>query len=84
MLVVEMFISLNEEFHDLLAAAFVLRLLHHHTEDIDECWSMHFVTLLRKKVGAKFLTEFRPIAVIQVLWKLYSKVLELLTEHRFN
>ena len=46
----------------------------------DELWATHEVTLLAKIPKALRVKDFRPIAVLPVLYKLYSRVLYMLAE----
>ena len=46
----------------------------------DELWATHEVTLLAKIANALRVKDFRPIAVLPVLYKLYSRVLYMLAE----
>ena len=41
----------------------------------DELWRTHEVSLLAKITNAIFVKDFRPIAVLAVIFKLYSRVL---------
>ena len=46
----------------------------------NELWRTHEVSLLEKVVNALMVKDFRPIAVLPVLFKLYSRVLFMLGE----
>ena len=46
----------------------------------DELWATHEVTLLAKVTNALLVKDFRPIAVLPVMYKLYSWVLYMLGE----
>ncbi len=46
--------------------------------DKDELWATREVTLLAKIPTALMVEDFRPIAVLQVMFKLYSRVLYML------
>ena len=74
-IVAEMLQALDDDILEVVASAFKLRLLNHDSEDFDKAWDQQIVLLIRKKLKATFITDFRPIAVISVLQKLYSRVL---------
>ena len=67
-----------------LARPFKLRLLNHDSKDSDIVWDSQSVLLILKKVKAVFITDFRPIAIISVVQKLYSRVLLQFADGRFN
>ena len=71
-IVAEMLKSLPEETADTLAELFVLRLLNHVSEDAEEAWDIYMVPLIAKVPGANQVSQFRPIAVLPVLQKLFS------------
>ena len=73
MIVVEMLQELDEDFFDLLARVFQLRLLNHSSERADTTWSMNVITLIAKKAKATLVKDFRPITVLPMLYRLYSK-----------
>ena len=82
--VFEMLHALDQEFFDLLAYVFRFRLLNHYSEHSDAIWEKNVITLLEKRVGASFIKDFRPITVLPVLYRLYSKVLELMCGERLQ
>ena len=71
----EMLQALDDDLLTLLAEIFRNRLLNKSTWAADEAWDLHFVKMLRKKGFANRVKDFRPIAVLPVLFKLYSRVL---------
>ena len=79
LIVTEMLEVLDEECFEVLALAFNFRLLNHLSESWDDCWDRHCVTLLRKRAQAHLAKDFRPIAVLPVLQKLYPKVLVIIS-----
>ena len=44
---------------------------------VDELWRSHEVSLLAKITNAKMVKDFRPIAVLPVIYKLYSRVMNM-------
>ena len=46
----------------------------------DLLWNQHEVSLLAKVTDANMVNDFRPIAVLPVIYKLYSRVMYMLTE----
>ncbi len=79
LIVIEMMTALDEELLEYLARAFQFRLIYHYSEDGDDCWTHHFVTLVRKVIGAKSVSQFRPIALLAAIYKIYSRLLLLLS-----
>ena len=75
LIVVEMLLHLPEEVFDVLAALFLDRLMHRNAKDDTHVWSFHTVSLIAKRAGAEFVSEFRPIALLPVVYKWYSKML---------
>ena len=75
LIVVEMLLYLPEEVYDLLAALFLDRLLHRNAPNDTLVWAFHSVSLIAKCAGAQFVTQFRPIALLPVLYKWYSRML---------
>ena len=73
-IVAEMLYHLEDDVLDVLAKAFVLRLLNHISEDDDRVWDNQCLNLIKKRADAKFIKDFRPIAIIPVFQKLYSKL----------
>jgi hypothetical protein len=68
----------TEEFYDLLAEMFLKLLFNPPSEDAEDAWGVHPVSLLMKVKGAKHIKHFRPIGVLPVLYTLYSRTLMLL------
>jgi len=79
-LVAEMLKELDEDTFELLAEAFKRRILNRSGPEDEKLWSLHEVQLIMKVTNAKRAREFRPIAVLSVLYKLYSRVLARLAE----
>ena len=77
--VAEMLKELEEEQLIILLDLYNARLLNLPTAQGDTCWDELLVQLVQKRVGAKLLAQFRPIAIISVLSKVYSKCLLLLS-----
>ena len=78
-IVVEMLFQIDTDVLDELACIFQLRLLNHISEDGDDSWDLQYLNLIRKKLNALFVKDFRPIAIIPVLQKLYSRLILNLT-----
>ena len=83
-LVMEMLLELDDDILDLLASSSKQRILNSNTFSSDPCWDEHLVTMLRKKGFQHRVNDFRPIAVLPVLYKVYSRVLLLLQGGRIN
>ena len=79
MLVAVMLHQLDDDIWDLLATVFEMRILNHVSESDDAAWELQMVNLLRKKSIPKTVKDFRPIAIMPVLQKLYSRVLLILS-----
>ena len=80
-----MFFCLEDEVLDAIADAFRLRLLNHPSEDVDPAWDSHVVSLIKKTVGANQLKQFRGVAILPTLYKVYSRCLVLMaTFSRFG
>ena len=79
MLVAEMLFQLDDDVWEAIAQTFRMRMLNHVSEDEDEAWDEQVVQLLRKKVAPKTVKDFRPITILPMLQKLYSRVLLLLS-----
>ena len=71
-----MLIALPDEVLDIIAEAFVDNILNRN-EDKDT-WNICVAKLIAKVKRPKDITQFRPIAIIPVLAKVYSKVIWLL------
>ena len=84
MLVAEMLHELDDDAFSLLADIFRVRILNRSPCAEDVAWNGHLVTLLRKKGFRNHVRDFRPIAVLPVLFKVYSLVLLALTEQRLD
>ena len=74
-IVVEMLLHLPEEILEVLAALFQDRILNWNAKDDTHVWAFNSVCLIAKCAGAQFVTEFRPIALLPVMYKWYSKML---------
>ena len=74
-LVLEMLIDLDEETLEFISAAFFQRLRNSPCSRNDPCWSHNLVQLIRKKARATSVVDYRPIAVVSVLYKVYSACL---------
>ena len=79
-IVAEMLFQLGDDVIEELARAFIFRIINHETEDTDNVWATQSLNLIKKSAHAITIEEFRPIAIIAVLQKLYSKVLLRLTK----
>ena len=79
LLVAEMLFQLEVDILHQLAEVFKLRILNHETEWDDDTWCVVLLNLIPKKSVPKTVRDFRPIAILSVLSKLYSKLLEWLT-----
>ena len=77
-IVAEMLFHLEDDLLCVLAEVFQCRLLNHGPEDPDAAWDHFFVRLLQKRVDAKTIKQLRPISIIPVLSKLYSRFLFML------
>ena len=76
MVVAEMLFLLSEEVLDLLAELFKDRLMNRQGNDDNLVWNTHVVSLIAKKGGgAEYTKDFRPIALLPVIYKLYSRIL---------
>ena len=77
-LVAEMLMSLDEESLQCVAEAFSLKLLN---EDDEATWDHHIVNLVATSFTEAINVDvYRPIAVIQVFYKLCSKTLDFLSK----
>ena len=74
-IVVEMLRHLDVDVLDLLADVFRLRLLGHHSEHYDDSWKVCVANLVAKVKRPETIKQFRPIAILPVLSKLYSKLI---------
>ena len=74
-----MLFELEDDVLETIAAAFRVRLLNNETEDSEQVWSQQLVILIQKKTRPVYLTDYRPIAIMAVLQKLYSRVLLLMS-----
>ena len=79
LIVAEMLFQLDEDVIEEIARSFTFRLLNHASEDEDKVWELQTLNLIKKKAQAIYIEDFRPIAIIAVLHKLYSKMLLRLT-----
>ena len=78
-LVAEMLKQLDIDILDTLADIFKLRIMNHPSEEEDESWKVVMINLIPKKIKPRTIKDFRPIAILSVLCKLYSKLLDWLT-----
>ena len=69
----EMLYQLDEDILEELAKTFTLRLLNHHSENGDHTWQQNFINLVKKKANAIHVKDFRPIAIIPVVQKLFPR-----------
>ena len=67
LVVAEMLQSLDDDILDVLADLFKLRLINHTSEDSAEAWAMQNQNLIKKKVKAVQILQFRPIAILPVI-----------------
>jgi len=74
-IVAEMIRGLDQEGFEEIAMSFQDRLRNTEQSKNDNTWNTHLVALVRKRVGALKLSQFRPIAILSVLYKLYSRCL---------
>ena len=75
-LVVEMLRECDHSYFALLADVFRARLLNIPPHCDDEAWATHCISLVPKKSpGLRSVKQFRPIALLPTLYKLYSIVL---------
>ena len=80
MVVAEMLQHLDDDILTVLADIFKERLLNRGKWAHDDTLDSHLVTLLRKKGFANRVKDFRPIATLPVLYKLYSKTMLEMTD----
>jgi hypothetical protein len=73
-----MLFDLDHDVLNIIAGVFRARILNHATEDDNTSWDEFCVQLLQKKASAVTIKHFRPISIVPVLSKLYSRVLLLL------
>ena len=78
-LVAEMLKHLDIDILHLIADVFKLRILNHSSEDDEQAWDQVLLNLIQKKVNPITIKDFRPIAILPVLLKLYAKLLDYLT-----
>ena len=74
-IVAEMILALPEEAFDVLCDVFRLRILNHPGADDAGSFSKYEMTLLMKIADPRSMRQWRPIAVLSVLAKLYSSVI---------
>eukprot|EP00973_Karenia_brevis_P022841 3142199-Karenia_brevis.AAC.1 len=84
LLVVEMLKELDADLLEVLASVFRSRLLNNQASSNDESWDQHLVRLLKKKDFKNRVHQFRPITVLPVLYKVYSRCLLALTDGCMN
>jgi ribonuclease HI len=83
-LVAEMLQNLDLDILHLIAEAFKLRILNHGSEIKEEAWNEVVLNLIPKKKRPRNIKQFRPIAILAVLQKLYIKVLDSLSEGKLK
>ena len=71
----EMLAELDTDILDHLADVFRMRLLNHHSELYGSAWDHCCANLIKKVNRPLNITQFRPIAILPVLSKLYSKLI---------
>ena len=84
LLVIEMLLELDDDLLDILAVALRQRLLNTHIGNDDLGWDHHMVSLIKKRSFKNSVGDLRPIAVLPVLYKVYSRVLLMLTEGKLE
>ena len=75
LVVIEMLRELDSDVWETIANCFQFRLLNHWTEDTDSVWKTQLVTMVKKKNGKLTMWGFRPIAMLPIIYRLYSKTL---------
>jgi len=83
-LVAEMLQELDDDVLTVLADMFKQRLLNVGPCSEDTAWDENAVQLLKKKGFAHRVRDFRPITVLPVLFKVYSRVILALTQNRLD
>ncbi len=78
-LVAEMLRHLDIDILHLIADAFRLRILNHSSERGERAWEYVFLNLIPKILQSKTIKDFRPIAILPVLSKLFSKLMDYLS-----
>ena len=71
----EMLGALDLDILDHLADTFKMRILNHHSELYGKAWEDCYANLVKKVNRPTNVTQFRPIAILPVLSKLYSKLI---------
>ena len=79
LVVAEMLQELDDDLFGVLANMFKLRLLNHVSEDSEHAWAVQSLNLVKKKMRAVMIKDFRLIAMLPVLQKIYSLMLLKLT-----
>ena len=87
----EMLQCLDEDTYDEIAQSFRMRILNHVSEDDDDVWDSHDVSLILKKVAPTSPGMLRHIALVSCLYKLFclcqqlllGPMLEDLSEYQF-
>jgi len=79
LVVAEMLHQLDDDVLDVLASMFQLRFLNHYSEDSENSWSEQVLNLVKKKARVEYIKDFRPIAILPVLEKVYAILLLKLT-----
>ena len=58
--------------------------MNHDSEFVDNIWDSCYANLIAKVSSPKDITQFRPIAILPVIYKLFSKVLLFLAKPRMR
>ena len=75
MVVVEMLLQLDEATIDIVADMFKMRMAGVLSKEDEDVWNKHMVRLIPKKPNPVMIKDFRPIALLPVVYKWYSRVL---------
>ena len=76
--VAEMLKYLDDQAYDEIALHSKCRVLNHVPAEDEHIWSEHFVTMIRERMGVVSIKDFWPIAVLPVMFKVFSSCLQLL------
>ena len=75
LIVSEIVQALEEDALQILLDIFIMRLLNVGEVGAEDVWPQHCVQLIQKEMGAIRLERYRPIALVSILYKIYSKFL---------
>ena len=75
-IVIEILRELDSDTWETIVSYFQFRLMNHWTENTDKLWKTHLVVVVKKKNGKLTMRGFRPIAMLQTIYRLYSKTLQ--------